>query len=44
MDIGGLKDNYYCDMTKTVFFKEISEKAREICKTLLEANERVIGR
>ena len=42
IDIGGLKDNYYCDMTRTVFFREISDEAKEIYETVLEANERAI--
>lgn len=43
LDIGGIKDNYCSDMTRTVFIGEVSEKAREIYEIVLEANLRGIA-
>lgn len=40
LDIGGKKDFYCSDMTRTVFWKEASEKAKEVYNTVLEANKR----
>lgn len=40
LDIGCIKDNYCADMTRTVFYKEIPEKGREIFEIVLEANKR----
>lgn len=42
LDIGCRKDNYCADMTRTVFFGEVSEKAREVYETVLEANMKAI--
>lgn len=40
LDIGCVKDYYCSDMTRTVFYKEIPEKGREIFEIVLEANKR----
>lgn len=42
IDIGCRKDGYCADMTRTVFFKEIPERSREVYETVLEANIRAI--
>lgn len=42
LDIGGVKDSYCSDMTRTVFYKEVSDKGREIYNIVLEAQERAI--
>ncbi|WP_326717544.1 M24 family metallopeptidase [Vagococcus jeotgali] len=42
LDIGGLKNGYCSDMTRTVFYKEVSDKSREVYETVLEANKRAI--
>ena len=42
IDIGGIKNSYASDMTRTVFYKEVSDKAREIYEIVLEANRRAI--
>ena len=43
LDIGGFKDNYASDMTRTVFLGEVSERAREIYDIVAEANRRGIA-
>ena len=43
LDIGGMKDGYASDMTRTVFLGEASPRAREIYSTVLEANLRGIA-
>ncbi|WP_027701511.1 M24 family metallopeptidase [Metaclostridioides mangenotii] len=43
LDIGCVKNNYCSDMTRTVFYKEIPEKGREIFEIVLEANKRAIS-
>ena len=43
LDIGCVKDNYCSDMTRTVFYKEVPDKAREIFEIVLEANKRAIA-
>jgi len=43
LDIGGIKNGYCSDMTRTVFYKEVSEKSREVYETVLEANKRAIN-
>ncbi len=43
LDIGGFKDNYASDMTRTVFIGEVSDRAREIYNIVLEANLRGIA-
>lgn len=43
LDIGGLKDNYASDMTRTVFLGEVSERQKEIYNIVLEANLRGIA-
>ena len=43
IDIGGLKDNYCSDMTRTVFLGEVSDRQREIYNIVLEANLRGIA-
>lgn len=40
VDMGGIKDNYCSDMTRTVFWKQPSPKAREVFETVLEAQKR----
>jgi Xaa-Pro dipeptidase len=42
IDIGCRKDGYCSDMTRTVFWKEVPEWAREVYRTVLEANVRAI--
>lgn len=43
LDIGGLKDNYCSDMTRTVFLGEVSDRQREIYEIVREANLRGIA-
>ncbi|WP_419741453.1 M24 family metallopeptidase [Paraclostridium dentum] len=43
LDIGCVKDNYCSDMTRTVFYKEAPEKAKEVFEIVLEANKRAIS-
>ena len=43
LDIGGLKDNYCSDMTRTVFLGTVSERQREIYEIVREANRRGIA-
>lgn len=43
LDIGGMKDHYASDMTRTVFLGEISDRQREIYQIVLEANLRGIA-
>lgn len=42
IDIGCIKDSYCSDMTRTVFYKSVSEKHKEIYNIVLEANEKAI--
>lgn len=42
LDIGGMKDGYASDMTRTVFYKKVSERHKEIYNIVLEANRRAI--
>ena len=42
IDIGGVKDSYHSDMTRTVFYKSVSEKHKEIYNLVLEANLKAI--
>ena len=42
LDIGGIKDFYCSDMTRTVFYKEVSEEHRRIYNIVKEANFRAI--
>ena len=42
LDIGGYKNDYASDMTRTVFIGEVSERAREIYDIVVEANRRGI--
>ena len=42
LDIGCRKDNYASDMTRTVFYMEVDEKAKEVYETVLEANRKAI--
>lgn len=42
IDIGCVKNHYCSDMTRTVFFKEVSEKFKEIYNIVLEANTTAI--
>ncbi len=43
IDIGGLKDGYCSDMTRTVFLGEVSPRGREIYEIVKEANRRGIA-
>lgn len=43
LDIGGKKDNYCSDMTRTVFLGEVSPRQREIYEIVKEANRRGIA-
>lgn len=43
LDIGGLKDGYCSDMTRTVFLGEVSDRQREIYEIVKEANLRGIA-
>ena len=42
LDIGGIRNNYCSDMTRTVFLGEVSEKAREVYEIVREAQQRGI--
>lgn len=42
VDIGCKKDMYCSDMTRTVFWKEVSDKAKEVYDIVVEANRRGI--
>lgn len=44
LDIGGMKNGYCSDMTRTFFYKEVSDKSREVYETVLEANKRAIAK
>lgn len=43
IDIGCVKDSYCSDMTRTVFYKSVSDKAKEVYNTVLEANKKAIS-
>ncbi|MGL5330447.1 MAG: M24 family metallopeptidase [Peptostreptococcaceae bacterium] len=43
LDMGCIKNNYCSDMTRTVFYKEAPEKAKEVFEIVLEANKRAIS-
>lgn len=43
LDIGCVKDSYCSDMTRTFFYKEVSDKAREVYALVREANERGVA-
>lgn len=43
LDIGCVKDGYCSDMTRTVFLGGVSDKAKEVYETVLEANRRAIA-
>ena len=43
LDIGGMKNGYASDMTRTVFLGEVSDRQREIYNIVLEANLRGIA-
>lgn len=42
-DIGCKKNSYSSDMTRTYFFREVSEEGREVYETVKEANLRAIA-
>lgn len=42
LDIGGIKNSYASDMTRTFFYKEVSDKGREVYEIVKEANQRAI--
>lgn len=41
-DIGGIKDDYCSDMTRTVFYKTVSEEHQKVYEIVKEANMRAI--
>lgn len=43
IDIGCIKNSYCADMTRTVFYKTVSDKSKEIYNIVLEANKRAIA-
>lgn len=43
VDMGGIKDNYCSDMTRTVFWKQPSDKAKEVFEIVLEAQKRAVS-
>ena len=43
IDIGCRKDSYCSDMTRTVFYKSVSDKSKDVYNTVLEANRRAIS-
>lgn len=43
IDMGGIKNNYCSDMTRTVFYKQPSKKAREVFEIVLEAQKRGVA-
>lgn len=43
LDIGGIRNSYCSDMTRTVFYGEVSDEARKIYNIVLEANRRGIA-
>lgn len=43
IDIGCVKDSYCSDMTRTVFYKSVSDKSKEVFDIVLEANKRAIS-
>ncbi len=43
-DIGCKKNSYCSDMTRTYFFREVSEEGREVYETVKEANLRAIAK
>ena len=44
IDIGAPFNHYWCDMTRTVFYKSVSEKQREVYETVRRANEAAIAK
>ncbi|SHH15315.1 M24 family metallopeptidase [Tepidibacter thalassicus] len=42
IDIGCVKNSYCSDMTRTVFYKNVSDKSREVYNVVLEANKKAI--
>lgn len=44
LDIGGMKNAYASDMTRTFFYKEVSDKNREVYEIVREANQRAIDK
>lgn len=43
-DVGCIKDGYCSDMTRTFYFKEVSDTHRHIYNTVRKANEAAIGK
>ena len=43
IDIGGMKDNYASDLTRTVFIEEVSDRAKEVYNVVKEAQARGIA-
>ncbi|MCX7884145.1 MAG: Xaa-Pro peptidase family protein [Caloramator sp.] len=44
IDIGCIKDSYCSDITRTIFYKKVSDEAAKIYNTVLEANKRAIDK
>lgn len=44
IDIGAPFNHYWCDMTRTVFYKSVSEKQREVYEIVRRANEAAIAK
>lgn len=42
LDIGCKKNSYCSDLTRTVFYKQVSEKSKEVYNTVLTANKKAI--
>lgn len=43
LDIGAPFNHYWCDMTRTVFYKSVTEEQREVYETVRRANEAAIA-
>lgn len=43
IDIGGVRNYYSSDMTRTFFYKEVSDKKRDVYETVREAKRRAIS-
>ncbi|GAA0126026.1 Xaa-Pro peptidase family protein [Clostridium sp. CTA-19] len=43
IDMGCVKDSYCSDMTRTVFYKNVPQKSKEVFETVLEANKKAIS-
>ncbi|KRK63813.1 xaa-Pro dipeptidase [Companilactobacillus tucceti DSM 20183] len=43
VDIGCVRDSYCSDMTRTFFYKEVSDKSRDVYETILEGKRRAMA-